>query len=65
MPGKNSTDNCVVSLVHFGDEMYAMTETPFLRRVDPETLETIGDKVLGQSVTPHKRHENAMVLGSI
>ena len=55
----------MVSLVHFGDEMYAMTETPFLRRVDPETLETIGDKVLGQSVTPHKRHENAMVLGSI
>lgn len=43
-PGKNASDNCVVSVMHLGDEMYALTETPHLRRVDPATLECVGDR---------------------
>ncbi|CAL8110500.1 unnamed protein product [Orchesella dallaii] len=38
------TDNCSVNLVYYGDQLYAMTETNFLRRVDPETLQTLGSK---------------------
>ena len=30
-----------------GDYLYAMTETNYLRRLDPATLETSGDKVIG------------------
>lgn len=39
------TDNCLVSVCHFGDELYALTETNVMRRVDPETLDTVGEKV--------------------
>ncbi|XP_068211309.1 carotenoid-cleaving dioxygenase, mitochondrial-like [Palaemon carinicauda] len=42
-PGKNSTDNCSVNVVYMGDELYAMTETPNIRRLDPDTLDCIGD----------------------
>lgn len=38
------TDNCLVSVCHFGDELYALTETNVMRRVDPETLDTVGEK---------------------
>ncbi|KAK8375311.1 hypothetical protein O3P69_008291 [Scylla paramamosain] len=37
---REMTDNCLVSVCHFGDELYAMTETNVMRRIDPETLET-------------------------
>lgn len=39
------TDNCLVSVCHFGDELYALTETNVLRRIDPETLDTVGGRV--------------------
>lgn len=42
---QDATDNCLVSVCHFGDELYALTETNMMRRVDPETLETVGEKV--------------------
>ncbi|XP_045113371.1 beta,beta-carotene 15,15'-dioxygenase-like [Portunus trituberculatus] len=41
---RDVTDNCLVSVCHFGDELYAMTETNVMRRIDPETLETVGEK---------------------
>lgn len=41
---RDITDNCLVSVCHFGDELYAMTETNVMRRIDPETLETVGEK---------------------
>ncbi|KAF0311759.1 Carotenoid isomerooxygenase [Amphibalanus amphitrite] len=34
------TDNAMISIYPYGDELYALTETPYLFRVDPETLET-------------------------
>lgn len=38
------TDNCSVNLGYYGDQLYAMTETVFIRRVDPESLKCIGEK---------------------
>lgn len=40
------TDNCSVSVGYYGDQLYAMTETNAIRRIDSETLNTIGDKTL-------------------
>ncbi|XP_066275246.1 carotenoid-cleaving dioxygenase, mitochondrial-like [Branchiostoma lanceolatum] len=40
-----STDNCNVNLMQVRDEVYAMTESPVMRRVDPETLGTHKEKV--------------------
>ncbi|XP_047469906.1 uncharacterized protein LOC125025759 [Penaeus chinensis] len=34
------TDNAQISLYPYGDGLYALTETPFIFRVDPETLNT-------------------------
>ncbi len=38
------TDNCVVNFFPLGESFYACTETKYLRKVDPKTLETL-DKV--------------------
>ncbi|XP_071531273.1 carotenoid-cleaving dioxygenase, mitochondrial-like [Panulirus ornatus] len=38
------TDNCVVNVCHYGDQLYALTETKNMRRIDPETLATVGEK---------------------
>ena len=38
-------DNCNVSVGYFGDTLYAMTETAYIYKIDPETLETVGDRV--------------------
>ncbi|XP_064118691.1 uncharacterized protein LOC135223800 [Macrobrachium nipponense] len=34
------TDNAQISLYPYGDGLYALTETPFIFRVDPDTLNT-------------------------
>ncbi|KAK4302243.1 hypothetical protein Pmani_025648 [Petrolisthes manimaculis] len=34
------TDNAQISLYPYGDGLYALTETPFMYRVDPDTLNT-------------------------
>ena len=39
------TDNCCVNMVSYGDELYAVTESFKIRKIDPVTLETIGEKV--------------------
>ncbi|EFX64845.1 hypothetical protein DAPPUDRAFT_333779 [Daphnia pulex] len=36
--------NCAVNLCYFGDKLYALTETPFIRQIDSETLDIIGEK---------------------
>ncbi len=35
------TDNCVVNFFPLGESFYACTETKYLRKVDPKTLETL------------------------
>ncbi|XP_042877541.1 beta,beta-carotene 15,15'-dioxygenase-like [Penaeus japonicus] len=39
------TDNCLVNVCYFGDQLYALTETRNLRRIHPETLDVVGEKV--------------------
>lgn len=38
-------DNCLVNVLQVKDQMIAMTETDEVRVVDPETLNTFGNKV--------------------
>ena len=40
-----TTDNCSVNVCYIGDKMYTLTETTLIHQIDPDTLETIGDKV--------------------
>ncbi|XP_077983649.1 beta,beta-carotene 15,15'-dioxygenase-like [Glandiceps talaboti] len=55
------TDNDAVALTQIGEEFYALTETPYIRRIDPVTLDTLGEKVdyskvvavTGASAHPH------------
>lgn len=37
---KNKSDNAMISIYPFGDEYFAMTETPVVHRIDPEDLST-------------------------
>ncbi|XP_027217426.2 beta,beta-carotene 15,15'-dioxygenase [Penaeus vannamei] len=39
-------DNCLVNVLQVKDQMVAMTETDEVRVVDPETLDTLGDKLM-------------------
>ncbi|XP_077984183.1 carotenoid-cleaving dioxygenase, mitochondrial-like isoform X2 [Glandiceps talaboti] len=55
------TDNGAVNVVKIGNDFCGITETHYIRKVDPETLETLGEKidynkvvsVHGASAHPH------------
>uniref|UniRef100_A0A131Y215 Putative beta beta-carotene n=1 Tax=Ixodes ricinus TaxID=34613 RepID=A0A131Y215_IXORI len=47
------TDNALVNVMPIGDEFYAMTETPYVHRVDPGTLETLSREDLSRLVAVH------------
>ncbi|CAN7939084.1 unnamed protein product [Ixodes hexagonus] len=47
------TDNALVNVMPIGDEYYAMTETPYVHRVDPATLETLNREDLSKLVAVH------------
>ncbi|XP_013381574.1 beta,beta-carotene 15,15'-dioxygenase [Lingula anatina] len=56
------TDNCSVNIFPMGDQLYASTETKWLRKIDPETLETPGRVDITQfvatnSATAHPHHD--------
>jgi carotenoid cleavage dioxygenase-like enzyme len=38
------SDNCNVNVAFYGDQLYTMTERTFVRRIDPVTLKTVGEK---------------------
>lgn len=38
------TDNCCVNVAYHGDQLYALTETCYLQRINPEDLSVIGDR---------------------
>ncbi|CAH2239267.1 jg21897 [Pararge aegeria aegeria] len=60
------TDNTVVSVYPFGDQIYTMTEVPVLYQIDPESLETIGQKRLPRSlIVFHTAHPHVMSNGDI
>ncbi|XP_019391479.1 PREDICTED: beta,beta-carotene 15,15'-dioxygenase [Crocodylus porosus] len=35
------TDNCLINIMKTGDEFYATSETNFIRKINPQTLETL------------------------
>ncbi|XP_015784651.1 beta,beta-carotene 9',10'-oxygenase-like [Tetranychus urticae] len=47
---KQFTDNDSVSIYPVGDELYASTESTFLHKIDPETIDTLGSTDLAQYV---------------
>jgi hypothetical protein len=40
-PGETASDNAMISVYPFGDELYALTEYPVIHRFDPNTLDTL------------------------
>lgn len=39
--GVEVTDNCMVNIYTIGEDFYAVTETNFITKVDPDSLETL------------------------
>lgn len=39
--GVEVTDNCLVNIYPVGEDFYAVTETNFITKVDPDSLETL------------------------
>ncbi|CAH2324534.1 beta,beta-carotene 15,15 -monooxygenase [Pelobates cultripes] len=35
------TDNCLINIINYGNDYYASSETNFIRKIDPSTLETL------------------------
>ncbi|XP_045768132.1 carotenoid isomerooxygenase-like [Maniola jurtina] len=61
------TDNTVVSVYPFGDQIYAMTEVPVLYQVDPKSLETLEKKRLPEPlmIVFHTAHPHVMPNGDV
>ncbi|XP_063533390.1 carotenoid isomerooxygenase [Cydia strobilella] len=66
-PGESMSDNAMISLYPFGDEMYAFTEGPVIHRVDPVTLDTLGRRNLTKSLAlvNHTSHPHVMPNGDV
>lgn len=59
------SDNANISLYPFGDALYAFNETPFIHRIDTETLDTIERVALREyiSILHHTSHPHVMKDG--
>ncbi|RVE52616.1 hypothetical protein evm_002735, partial [Chilo suppressalis] len=67
-PGEWMSDNAMISVYPFGDEMYAFTEAPIIHRVDPVTLDTLGRRELssgGTALVSHTSHPHVMTDGDV
>nr|A8Y9I2.1 RecName: Full=Carotenoid isomerooxygenase; AltName: Full=Beta-carotene 15,15'-monooxygenase and retinoid isomerase; AltName: Full=Beta-carotene dioxygenase and retinoid isomerase; AltName: Full=Neither inactivation nor afterpotential mutant B [Galleria mellonella]CAO85888.1 neither inactivation nor afterpotential B [Galleria mellonella] len=66
-PGESLSDNAMISLYPFGDEIYAFTEGPVIHRIDPETLDTLERRNLMDSVSlvNHTSHPHVMPNGDV
>ncbi|XP_064072232.1 carotenoid isomerooxygenase-like [Vanessa tameamea] len=66
-PGESISDNAMISLYPFGDEIYAFTEGPVIHRIDPVTLDTMERKNLSESVAlvNHTSHPHVTSSGDV
>ncbi|CAG9578201.1 unnamed protein product [Danaus chrysippus] len=66
-PGDALSDNAMISVYPFGDEMYAFTEGPVIHRINPVTLDTMERKNLMKSVAlvNHTSHPHVMSNGDV
>ncbi|XP_055385042.1 carotenoid isomerooxygenase [Condylostylus longicornis] len=57
-----ATDNSMVSVYPFGDEYYAMSDGPFMHKIDPVTLETQNRKKISDyvGIINHTSHPHVM-----
>ncbi|XP_028172125.1 carotenoid isomerooxygenase-like [Ostrinia furnacalis] len=66
-PDETISDNAMISLYPFGDEIYAFTEGPVIHRIDPVTLDTMERKNMMDSVAlvNHTSHPHVMSNGDV
>ncbi|KAL0880658.1 hypothetical protein ABMA27_001877 [Loxostege sticticalis] len=66
-PGESISDNAMISLYPFGDEIYAFTEGPVIHRIDPVTLDTMERKNMMDTVAlvNHTSHPHVMPNGDV
>lgn len=64
---KESSDNSMISIYPFGDELYAFGETPMIHRIDSETLETKEKVNIGEyvSIVNHTSHPHVLKSGTV
>ncbi|XP_072938578.1 carotenoid isomerooxygenase-like [Epargyreus clarus] len=66
-PSELLSDNAMISVYPFGDEIYAFTEGPVIHRIDPVTLDTLERKNLMDTVAlvNHTSHPHVMPNGDV
>ncbi|XP_063822333.1 carotenoid isomerooxygenase-like [Ostrinia nubilalis] len=66
-PDETISDNAMISLYPFGDEIYAFTEGPVIHRIDPVTLDTMERKNMMDSIAlvNHTSHPHVMPNGDV
>ncbi|XP_023942484.2 carotenoid isomerooxygenase [Bicyclus anynana] len=66
-PGDSMSDNAMISLYPFGDQMYAFTEGPVIHRIDDVTLETVERKDMTECIAlvNHTSHPHVMPNGDV
>ncbi|XP_047508976.1 carotenoid isomerooxygenase-like isoform X2 [Pieris napi] len=66
-PGESLTDNAMISVYPFGDEIYAFTEGPVIHRIDPTTLDTLNRRNLTEciAILNHTSHPHVMQNGDV
>ncbi|XP_022127032.2 carotenoid isomerooxygenase-like [Pieris rapae] len=66
-PGESLTDNAMISVYPFGDEIYAFTEGPVIHRIDPTTLDTLDRRNLTEciAILNHTSHPHVMQNGDV
>ncbi|XP_034826805.1 carotenoid isomerooxygenase isoform X1 [Maniola hyperantus] len=66
-PGDSISDNAMISLYPFGDQVYAFTEAPVIHRIDTLTLDTLERKDLMECVAlvNHTSHPHVMSNGDV
>jgi carotenoid isomerooxygenase len=60
-PGETMSDNAMISVYPFGDELYAFTEFPVIHRFDPKTLDTL-DRVSEKMFNNAKQRQSKPLI---
>lgn len=66
-PKHDVSDNSMISVYPFGDELYAFSEIPIIHKINKETLETEGRVDVGDyvSIVNHTSHPHVTQDGKI
>ncbi|XP_063218959.1 carotenoid isomerooxygenase isoform X2 [Bacillus rossius redtenbacheri] len=66
-PDETMSDNAMISVYPFGDELYTFTEIPVIHRIDPNTLETLERVNLSKhvNIVNHTSHPHVVNDGTV